>query len=82
VWDDPDALLRMYPDQVDDIQAGRDPKRQPGVATLGRVTVADVVNLYLESLDARRQRGEVSARHFSDCIRTGKTIVKHFGPAL
>jgi hypothetical protein len=78
-WEDPDAALQMYIDLRDEILAGRDPKRQRGVATPDRITVADVVNDYLESLSGRKERGQVSERHFSDCVRTGKLIVKHFG---
>lgn len=79
-WDDPDAALVSYLDERDEILAGRDPRRQRGVATpVSGVTIADVVNLYLEALDARKLRGDVSTRHFSDCFRTGELIVKHFG---
>lgn len=78
-WGATDDALTCYLDQVDDIQAGRDPNRQRGVATPDTVTVCDLVNLYLESLDERCQRGDVTPRHFSDCIRTSELIVGHFG---
>ncbi|MCP4782489.1 MAG: tyrosine-type recombinase/integrase [Fuerstiella sp.] len=79
IWGDPDASLQAYLDQVDDIQAGRDPRRQAGVATPDGVTISDMVNLYLGALEAKSKRGEITGRHFSDCIRTGKVIVEHFG---
>ncbi len=78
-WDDPDAALQTYLDQRDDIQAGRDPKRQRSIITAETITVAEVVNLYLESLDTRRKRREVGDRHFSDCLQTCRRIVGHFG---
>jgi integrase len=41
--------------------------------------VADLVNHYIESLNSRLSRGQISDRHFSDCVQTGELIVKHFG---
>ena len=79
VWEEPEAALETFVDQKDEILAGRDPKRQRGVATPGSMTVADVVNHYLESLNARLVRGQVSARHFSDSVATGEFVVRHFG---
>ena len=78
-WADPDAALQNYVDQRDDIHAGRDPKRQAGVATPNGLTVADMVNHYLESLSRKVERGTRSARHFSDCVQTGTFLVEHFG---
>lgn len=78
-WDDPDGALRNFVDQRDDIHAGRDPKRQTGVATPEGMTIANVVNHYLEGLNLKVVRGNLSARHFSDCVQTGAFIVKHFG---
>ncbi len=78
-WEVPDAALKSYAEQPDGILAGRDSKRQRGVATPDCVTVADIVNHYLESLNSRLSRGQVSDRHFSDCVRTGELIVQHFG---
>ena len=78
-WGDPDAAIQTYLDEVDDIRAGRDPRKQAGVATPDGVTIDDMVNLYLESLEAKSEREEITGRHFSDCIRTGKVIVEHFG---
>jgi len=80
LWKDPDATLLSYVDQQDEILAGRGPKRQAGTATAAdRVGVADLVNHYLESVNGRLQRKEISPRHFNDCVQTSGFIVRYFG---
>ncbi len=65
VWADPDAALSRYLNQVDEIRAGRDPRRQ-GTGLVEGVTVADVCNHYLDRMNRRRESGEISNSHFSD----------------
>jgi len=80
VWSDPDAALRKYLDEVDEIQAGRDP-RKTGVVGVSsaELTVADLCNLFLERQQRRIELGEVSRRHFTDNLRTCRLVVNHFG---
>jgi hypothetical protein len=51
---DPDAALRKYLDEVDEIQAGRDP-RKTGVVQVysDSLTAYDLCNLFLERQEAR-----------------------------
>lgn len=80
VWADPDAALRKYLDEVDEIQAGRDPRRA-GVVQVSsdQLTVYDMCNLFLERQQVRAKAGEVSNRHFTDCLKTANMVIDHFG---
>ena len=80
VWADPDAALRKYLDEVDEIQAGRDPRRS-GVVQVSseELTVYDMCNLFLERQQARAKSGELSNRHFSDCFKSCEILTGHFG---
>lgn len=79
-WEDPDAALKKYLDEVDEIKAGRDPRRL-GVADAAAetITVVDVVNLFLGAMDDKCRVGDISQRHFADYRRSCAVIVKHFG---
>ena len=79
-WSDPDAALAKYLDEVDEIQAGRDP-RKTGVVHLSsaELSVADMCNLFLERQQRRIEKGEVSRRHFTDNLRSCRLLVDHFG---
>jgi len=80
VWPDSNAALRKYLDEVDEIQAGRDP-RKTVVAGLSsaELSVYDLCNMFLERQQARAKAGQVSNRqvsnrqvsnrHFSDCLQ-------------
>lgn len=80
VWADPDAALRKYLDEVNEIQAGRDLRRS-GVVQVSsdQLTVYDMCNLFLERQEARRIAREVSNRHFSDCRKSCELVTTHFG---
>ena len=80
IWSDPDAALRKYLNEVDEIQAGRDP-RKTGVVGVSsaELTVADLCGLFLERQERRINLGEVSRRHFTDNLRTCRLVVNHFG---
>ncbi len=79
-WSDPDAALRKYLDEVDEIQAGRDP-RKTGVVHLSsnELSVSDLCNLFLERQQSRVTSGEITSRHFSDCLKSCRRLVEHFG---
>lgn len=72
--------MAKYLDQVDEIQAGRDP-RKTGVVRVSssELSVADLCNLFLERQQRRIEIGEVSPRHFTDNFRSCRRLVEHFG---
>ncbi len=80
VWAEPETALRKYLDEVDEIQAGRDP-RKTGVVRLSsnELTVADLCSLFLERQESRVATGEITARHFSDCLKSCRRLVDHAG---
>ena len=78
---DSDAASRKYLDEVDEIQAGRDP-RSASVVRLSsnELTVADLCGLFLERQQTRVTLGEITSRHFSDCLkscRRPRLVVTH-----
>ncbi len=80
VWNQPDAALRKYLDELDEIQAGRDPRKTNAVqVSSNELTVYDLTNLFLERQESRVAAGDVSQRHFSDCFKSCKTLNAHFG---
>ena len=80
VWSDPDAALRKYLDEVDEIQAGRDP-RKTVVARLSstELSVSDMCGLFLERQEAKAESGEITKRHFSDCLKSCRRLIDHIG---
>jgi integrase len=78
-WEDPDSALQEYRERREGIRLGRDPKFQAVIQVGDSITAADTVNLYLETQDSRRKRGEITDRHFSDCILTCRRLVEYFG---
>ena len=80
VWADPDAALRKYLNEIDEIQAGRDPRRT-GVVRVSsdQLTIADLCNLYLERQQQRATDGEITQRHFSDGLKSCELVINHFG---
>ncbi len=80
VWTEPDTALRKYLDEVDEIQAGRDPRKTVVVRLSStELTVSDLCNMFLERQEARVTSGEMTSRHFGDCLKSCRRIVKHFG---
>jgi integrase len=73
-WNAPDAALAKYLDERDDLQAGRVPRRSPDAVTTG-----DLVNLWLEQADHRREAGDITARTFNDYRNIGALIVQELG---
>ncbi len=80
VWSDPDTALAKYLDEVDEIQAGRDP-RKTGVVRVSsnELSVSDLCNLFLERQQSRVASGEITSRHFSDCLKSCRRLVEHIG---
>ncbi|MCP4787648.1 MAG: phage integrase family protein [Fuerstiella sp.] len=78
-WEDHESALQRYLDEIDDIQAGRDPRRQGIELVPDAVTVADMCNLFLAAMDVKRGAGEITTRHFLDCTNSCKTVIAHFG---
>ncbi|MEQ9411831.1 MAG: tyrosine-type recombinase/integrase [Fuerstiella sp.] len=82
-WEDSEAALRQYLDDVDEIQAGREPRRARNKrGSSDTMTVAEMVNLFLAVMDARRKSGEITNRHWADYKRSCQIIVDHFGRRL
>ena len=54
VWENPEAACETYKIKIDEIQAGRDPRRT-GVAQVysDTLTVSDLCNLFLERQQSR-----------------------------
>lgn len=76
VSEDPEgvAAYQKWLDERDDLLSGRIPSRQRG-----RVTMRDLVNLFLERCEERVASGELSPVSFADYTFVGKLIVKHLG---
>jgi len=79
VWDDPAAAMERYTAQVHEIQAGRDPRKTRAHVSSAELSVYDMCNLYLARQQDRIKTGEVTGRHFGDCIKSCKLLTDHFG---
>lgn len=75
VWSDPNAALRRYLDERDDLQAGREPASR----TADGVTVDELVNRFLGSKKALVDSGELSQLTWHDYRRTAKFLIEAFG---
>ena len=73
-WDDPDAALKKYLDQRDDLQAGRTPRVQSE-----GLTVAALCNKFLTSKEHFRDSGEITNRTFLDYHATCRKLIEEFG---
>ena len=79
-WDDPDAALAKFNDQIHEIMAGRDPRRTAASSvSSAELGVYDMCNLFLERQEARVKAGEITNRHFGDCVKSCKLLTDHFG---
>ncbi len=80
VWADADAALPRYLDEVDEIQAGRDPRRTGVVGVYAdTISTYDLCNLYLKRQQRRAESGEVTRRNFSDNLKACRRFMAHFG---
>ncbi len=76
-WDDPDAAERLWDKQKEDIRAGRDPRREH--YRQSGATVGDLANAYLDQLDAKLERGELTNRYRNEVLGFVTMVVKHLG---
>lgn len=77
---DPDAAYEKYRNEVDEIQAGRDPRKTVVVGlSSSELTAYDLCNLYLERQQRRADSGEVTRRNFSDNLKACRRFMGHFG---
>lgn len=72
-WSDPQGALNKYLEQREDLHAGRTPKSGDVL------TVAQLVNTFLNSKRRFMEAGELSPRSMADYIRTGQTMSDEFG---
>jgi hypothetical protein len=73
-WDDPDAALKKYLEQRDDLHAGRKPR--PDAETL---TVKALANAYLNHKKALLDAGELSPRTWTNYREVTDMLVSNFG---
>ena len=71
---DPDAALRKYLEQRDDLQAGRTPR-----VTGDGLTVRDLANRFLTQKKSMVDSGELSPRTFGDYYATCERLCTAFG---
>jgi integrase len=74
LWSDPEAALRRYLDQKDDLHAGRTPR-----ANRDGVTVRDLVIRYLTWKRHLADTREITERTFADYYASCERITKAFG---
>lgn len=72
-WDDPDAALKAYLDDRDELLAGRVPDRGDGL------TVKELVNAFLAAKEGRVNSGELSPRTFEDYFAICQSVLEQFG---
>ncbi len=74
VWSAPDAALKSYLEQKEDLHAGRKPRPDPSA-----VTVKDVANDFLNAKQALVDTGELSERTWADYKQVCDMVVAHLG---
>lgn len=83
VWSGPDEALKLFRSQVDDIQAGRDPRRLTagvaGVAAGSQCTVHHLCNAFLTEKEDRMIAGRLSRKMFTQYRDSCKLVVSGFG---
>jgi integrase len=75
-WADPDAALKKYLEQKDDLHAGRKPRSDPEA-----LTVKDAANAFLIHKMELRDAGELSPRTWTDYKEVCDLLVSAFGKA-
>jgi len=71
---EPEAAMRKWLEQKDELLEGMTPKDAKGYAT-----VRDVVNAFLTSKELARDKGEISRRTFSDYHATCERLIECLG---
>ncbi len=73
-WDDPDAALKKYLEQKDDLHAGREPRPDPHA-----LAVKDVANLFLQHRQEMVDAGELSPKTWADYKSIMDLLVEGLG---
>jgi integrase len=73
-WNDPDAALRNYREQKDDLHAGRTPR-----AERGELTVKEAANAFLNAKKSLLDAGELSPRTWDEYKEICVLLVSRFG---
>ncbi len=77
-WRDPNAALRCYLIDKDDLEAGRTPRREePGVTDA--LTVEKMVVYFLDAKKLNVDAGEMATRTWKEYESYGKRMVRVFG---
>jgi hypothetical protein len=74
LWSDPDAALKKYLEQKDDLHAGRTPRPDPEA-----LTVKDACNAFLNAKQALLDAGELSSRIWIEYKAMADELVAHAG---
>ncbi|MEZ6102734.1 MAG: tyrosine-type recombinase/integrase [Pirellulaceae bacterium] len=74
-WDDPQAALKRYLEERDDLLAGRKPRPR----TPDGLTIEALCNQFLDFKYQLVVAGELSRRHHDDLRRAGEAVVTEFG---
>ena len=78
-WADPDAAIEKCKREVDDIRAGRDPRRMQLSQGDGDCSLIDLGNSFLTSQDNAVKAGRLSRRMFDQYRDACRWMVDHFG---
>jgi len=73
-WDDPEAALAKFKDEVDYLQAGKTPPEESDGAT-----VVDLVNAFVASKRRSHDEGELAISTLRDYIETAEIFCRFFG---
>jgi integrase len=73
-WADPDAALKKYLEEKDDLHAGRKPRPAPDA-----LVVKDVANAFLNHKQAALDAGELSPRTWAEYKQAADLVVSHLG---
>jgi len=73
-WDNPQAAIELWLEQKDDLLAGREPR-----AKSDGLTIANLVNRFLEHKEEKVKTGELKQRTWEDYKVIGAKIIEVFG---
>jgi integrase len=78
-WSDPDGAIEKYKREIDDIRAGRDPRRMAIQGEESDCALVDLVNAFLSSKKSAVRAGRLSARMFDQYHEACGLMIKHLG---
>lgn len=82
VWSDPDGAIEKYKREIDDIMAGRDPRRMAISTPDDSIQLVDLVNTFLTSKRNMVNAGRLSNKMFSQYHAACKVMIEHFGKTV